>query len=166
MLLKPEAALPRGGEWRYELKFDGFRGLAVKDGKEVRLFSRNGRDLSKRFGRITEAISKLRAKSAVIDGEIVCLDEQGRPCFEDLQNFKPSHPHNLFFYAFDLLSVDGENLMSLGIEERKESLRQLLTCEGPLRLSEFVQCDPETLVAFARENRLEGVVAKRTGSGL
>ena len=143
MLLKPTAALPRGDKWLYELKFDGFRGLAVKDGKEVRLFSRNGRDLSKRFARITNAISKLRMKSVLIDGEIVCLDEQGRPCFEDVQNFKPSHENNLFFYAFDLLSADGENLMSLAIEERKESLRQLLPCQGPLRLSEFVQCDPE-----------------------
>jgi DNA ligase D-like protein (predicted ligase) len=164
MLLKPSAALPRGDKWRYELKFDGFRGLAVKDGKDVRLFSRNGGDLSKRFGRITEAISKLRIKSAVIDGEIVCLDEQGRPSFEDLQNFKPSHENNLFFYAFDLLSVNRANLMSSAIEDRKEDLRKLLPRDGPLRLSEFLQCDPEQLVAFARENRLEGVVAKRVGS--
>jgi bifunctional non-homologous end joining protein LigD len=164
MLLKPAATLPRGEQWLYELKFDGFRGLAVKDGAAVRLFSRNGRDLSKRFPRIINAVASLKIKSAVIDGEIVCIDEQGRPCFEDLQNYRPKLENGLFFYAFDLLAANGANWTSKPIEERKESLRRLLPTRGPLRLSEFVECDPEVLIDFARENRLEGIVAKRRGS--
>jgi DNA ligase D-like protein (predicted ligase) len=164
MLLKPAATLPLGEQWRYELKFDGFRGLAVKDGKDVRLFSRNGRDLSTRFPTIVEAVGKLKMKSAVIDGEIVCLDEKGRPCFEDLQNFGSALENNLFFYAFDLLAANGANLITRPLEERKECLRRLLPKDGPLRLSDFVECDPEILVKFATENRLEGVVAKRIGS--
>lgn len=164
MLLKPAAVLPRGEQWGYELKFDGFRGLAVKDGAEVRLFSRNGRDLSKKFGRIVEAVKKLPARSAIIDGEIVCLDERGRPCFEDLQNFGSKLENKLFFYAFDVAHLNGVQTVTEPIEQRKARLREMLPSNGPLRLSDFVECDPETLVTFARENRLEGVVAKRLGS--
>jgi bifunctional non-homologous end joining protein LigD len=164
MLLKPAAALPRGDQWHYELKFDGFRGLAVKDGRDVRLFSRNGRDLSKRFPRIVKAIESLKPKSATIDGEIVCLDEQGRPCFEDLQNFGPTLESRLFFYCFDLPALDSQDLCTNPIEDRKDKLQRILPSRGPLRLSEFVTCDPETLVTFARQNRLEGIVAKRNGS--
>lgn len=164
MLLKPAALLPRGDQWLYELKFDGFRGVAVKDGSQIHLFSRNGRDLSKKFARIVEAVAHLKIKSAVIDGEIVCVDEAGRPCFEDLQNFTARSGSRLFFYAFDLLAADDVSLMTRPIEERKDHLRRLLPSEGPLRLSDFVECEPEALVRFARENRLEGIVAKRRGS--
>jgi bifunctional non-homologous end joining protein LigD len=146
------------------LKFDGFRGLAVKEGGAVRLFSRNGRDLSKRFERIVDTVAKLQVKSAAIDGEIVCLDENGRPCFEDLQNFGPKLGSRLFFYAFDLLSLNGADLTRNPLEGRKEKLRRIVPSFGPLRLSEFVECDVQALVAFARENRLEGIVAKRRGS--
>lgn len=161
---KTRSYVARGNQWLYELKFDGFRGIAVKDGNLVRLFSRNGRDLSKKFTRIVDAVASLKIKSAVIDGEIVCIDEAGRPCFEDLQNFNAKAERNLFFYAFDLLASNGANLMTRPIEERKECLRRLLPSDGPLRLSEFVECDPDVLVDFARENRLEGIVAKRRGS--
>jgi bifunctional non-homologous end joining protein LigD len=71
MLLRPAQTLPRGDQWLYELKFDGFRGLAIKEGKKVRLYSRNGRDLSKRFPPIVEAVRGLQTRSCVIDGEIV-----------------------------------------------------------------------------------------------
>lgn len=164
MLLKPAAALPRGEHWLYELKFDGFRGLALKEGESVRLFSRNGRDLTKRFGPIVDAIRKLRAKSAIIDGEIVCLDDNGRPCFEDLQNFDSDLKGRLFFYAFDLLCLNDKTLIREPLRNRKNLLRKLLPKSGPLRLSDFVDAEPEALVQFARENRLEGIVAQRAGS--
>jgi bifunctional non-homologous end joining protein LigD len=79
MLLKPARALPRGDQWLYELKFDGFRGLTIGNGNEVRLMSRNKRDLCSRFQRIVHAVAALPVKACIIDGEIVCLDEQGRP---------------------------------------------------------------------------------------
>src|SRR5947209_5148335 len=101
MLLLPSKVIPLGKQWVYELKFDGFRGIALKDGARVRLLSRNGNDLGKRFPRIVEALGQLPCRSAVLDGEIVCLDPEGKPCFEDLQNFSPARQHALFFYAFD-----------------------------------------------------------------
>jgi bifunctional non-homologous end joining protein LigD len=164
MLLKPSAVLPVGDQWRYELKFDGFRGLAIKEGKDVRLFSRNGRSLSVRFWPIVDAIASLKVKNAIIDGEIVCLASDGRPCFEDLQNMSPVLEANLFFYAFDLLHLNGRNVFDAPIEERKERLRDLLPEGGPLRLSDFIDGDPAQLEAFTRANRLEGIVAKRRRS--
>jgi bifunctional non-homologous end joining protein LigD len=81
-----------------------------------------------------------------------------------LQNFNGKSDRYLFFYAFDLLAMNGAELMGRPIEERKEHLRRLVPSEGPLRLSDFAECDPDLLVTFARKNRLEGIVAKRRGS--
>lgn len=164
MLLKPAKALPRGEEWLYELKFDGFRGVAIKNGHEVQLWSRQRKSLTSRFPSIVETIAALPVRSTIIDGEIVCLDQEGRPCFEDLQNFSPASESNLFFYAFDLLAVNSKSLVNTPIEERKERLRDLLPSEGPLRLSDFINGEPDLLETFAREQRLEGIVAKRRGS--
>src|SRR3954469_11304583 len=164
MLLRPSQVLPRGEKWLYELKFDGFRGIAIKNGKDVQLWSRQQNNMNKRFPRIVEAVQGLPVKSTIIDGEIVCLDQQGRPCFEDLQNFNPSKQPSLFFYAFDLLAVNSTTLVNQAIEKRKQQLRDLLPKDGPLRLSDFVDADPDQLVTFSKENRLEGIVAKRAGS--
>ena len=76
--------------------------MAIKNGKDVQLYSRQRNSLNKRFPRIIEAIQELPVKSTIIDGEIVCLDDQGRPCFEDLQNFSESKKSFLFYYSFDL----------------------------------------------------------------
>ena len=87
MLLQASKVLPSGEQWLYELKFDGYRGLAIKNHTATRLYSRNGKDLTSRFLPIVHAVQNLRAKSCVLDGEIVCLDSNGRPSFEDLQNY-------------------------------------------------------------------------------
>ena len=111
MLLKPAKALPRGEHWLYELKFDGFRGIGIKNGKDVKLWSRQRKCLTKRFPTIVEAVAALPVRSAILDGEIVCLDQEGRPCFEDLQNFSAGSTSNLFFYAFDLLALNSNPLV-------------------------------------------------------
>src|SRR5688572_18708641 len=111
MLLGPSKILPRGEQWVYELKFDGFRGIGIKDGEHAWLVSRNGNDLSNRFRRITEAVRALPVKEAVLDGEIVCLDLEGRPSFEDLQDFSRKREPFLFYYAFDLLHLDDASLV-------------------------------------------------------
>jgi bifunctional non-homologous end joining protein LigD len=131
----------------------------------VALYSRNGKELMKKFARIANAVSNLKATDAIIDGEIVCLDSEGKPCFEDLQNYSPRAARSLFFYGFDLLALNGEWLIAEPIESRKEKLRRLLRkADECLRLSEVIDADPERLIEFARENRLEGIVAKRRGS--
>jgi len=91
-----------------------------------------------RFQRIADAARQLKATNAVLDGEIVCLDDDGRPCFEDLQNFSRRLNSRLFFYAFDVLHLNGESLVHRPIEHRKEILRRLVASNDPIRLADSV----------------------------
>src|SRR5689334_5801420 len=80
--------LPKGREWMYEVKLDGYRAIAVKDRNQVRLFSRKPRDITEDFSEVAAALKKLRTKEFVLDGEIVALDSEGRSSFQALQNFR------------------------------------------------------------------------------
>ena len=106
MQCKPVTALPSGEKWTFEIKFDGYRCIAVKRGREVTLFSRNEKVLNKRFPKVVQALASLRS-DFVLDGELVALDSQGRPSFQLLQNTL-SRTLPVYFYAFDLLNRDGE----------------------------------------------------------
>jgi bifunctional non-homologous end joining protein LigD len=123
---------PPPGDWIYEIKFDGFRAMGfVKDGA-VRLLSRNDKDLGGRFLEVVDALAQLDLRDAIIDGEIVALDEKGRSSFQllqasDLGEKRPS----VFFYAFDLLRLDGNDLMQQTLLERKLRLEKLLK-NGPV----------------------------------
>ena len=164
MLLQTSKVLPLGEQWLYELKFDGYRGLAIKNDTSTRLYSRNRKDLTARFLPIVHAIQNLPVNSCVLDGEIVCLDSLGRPCFEDLQNYTEGE-HALYFYAFDLLHLNGECLLSLPLTMRKEKLAKVLEdCDPALRVSGPVEGDPAAIIKFCRDHRLEGIVAKRRNS--
>ena len=102
--------LPEGDDWIYELKFDGYRALIIKDEQRVELRSRKNKDLTGMYRGIAAAGLRLKAEQAVIDGEIVALDAQGSPSFQALQH-RGSHPgHQIVFYAFDLLHLDGKDL--------------------------------------------------------
>ena len=105
------AKLPEGPDWEYEIKFDGYRALGIKSAGRVRLLSRNGNDFSARFPSVANALSKLPDDS-VVDGEIVALDETGRPSFNVLQNYNHAATP-LQFYVFDLLHLAGKNLRSV-----------------------------------------------------
>ena len=104
----------------FEIKFDGYRCIAVKREKEVTLFSRNEKVLNKRFPKVVEALAALEG-DFVLDGELVAFDPQGRPSFQLLQN-NLSRELPVYFYAFDLLNRDGELLVDLPIERRRELL--------------------------------------------
>src|SRR5689334_12239484 len=125
MLLEPTEKLPEGIDWLYELKWDGFRCIATKHGNNVRLWSRNGKDLGDKFPEVVDAVLKLPSFSATLDGEIVALDAEGRPCFQKLQNGSREECH-ICFYAFDLLNVDGQNTLQWPLHARKEMLRQVV----------------------------------------
>src|SRR5690349_11829429 len=100
MLAKLVRTLPEGPQWEYELKLDGYRLEAIKDGDKVRLYSRRGSDFTKKFARIATAVQKIQEPSFVLDGEAVAVDEQGKPSFQMLQN-RASLPAgwNLVYYA-------------------------------------------------------------------
>jgi bifunctional non-homologous end joining protein LigD len=115
------------GHWIYEIKFDGYRALALRGGSETRILSRSQKDLGSKFPEVKDSIAALDVQDAIIDGEIVALDEKGRSSFQLLQGFdmgKERPP--IVFDAFDLLWLNGKDLRDLPIEERKAKLEELL----------------------------------------
>ena len=119
-------APPTHGDWLYELKFDGIRLLAIKDGKKVKLISRNKNDLTQRFGELIDSLESLPAKEFVIDGEVVAVDEKGRSSFQLLQAREMENRKSpIYFYVFDLLQLNGKGLTSLPLHARKALLEKL-----------------------------------------
>jgi bifunctional non-homologous end joining protein LigD len=183
-----EDAPSRSDDWLYEVKWDGYRALAyVEDGK-ARLVSRNQNDLTGAFAELAAELPKqVRARQALIDGEIVALDESGRSSFSLMQQrtvvgrmahliphirqrkADVGHPEAheteipIVFYAFDLLQVDGWSLLGVALEERKRLLREALASNDRVRYSESFD-EGAKLLAAAREQGLEGIIAKRRDS--
>ena len=161
MAAKVVKRLPEGGVWVYELKFDGYRALIIRDRERVEIRSRKNKDLTRMYPRIAASALRLNAEQAVVDGEIVALDVQGRPSFQALQH-RGSHPgHQIAYYAFDLLHLDGEDLTEQPLTKRREPLPEVLDGSG-LLLSKELPGTPATIVRAIRELGLEGVIAKRT----
>jgi bifunctional non-homologous end joining protein LigD len=155
--------LPKGDDWVYEIKFDGIRALAVKNKKEVRLFSRAGNDLTSKYPALKESLAALPARELVIDGEIAALDEQGRSSFQLLQSFhRTSQPPPLVFYVFDLVNLDGRSLTRLSLADRKAALEKLVS-DAPqnIRYSPPLSGDVERVVREMKARGLEGLIAKK-----
>jgi len=164
MLAKPVKELPAGPNWLYELKLDGYRVLVVKERGVVTLFSRRGNILTNAFPRIAGSFSFL-TDNTILDGELVVLDESGKPSFAALQKHK-FRPEALHFYAFDLIAYKGKDLRKLSLIDRRTLLEEsaLTRMREPVRLSSVFPTSPSQLVAAARKSGLEGVVAKRGDS--
>jgi len=157
---------PGRGDWSYELKFDGYRALAMKNGNSVRLFSSNAKDFTARFPEIGEGVSLLAAKSAILDGEIVALDADGRSSFQLLQAMELGQERPpIAFYAFDLLSLDGEDCMKRPLRSRRERLAALLRdAKGLIRYSAEIGGDPKRLLKEVAWRGLEGIIGKERNS--
>jgi bifunctional non-homologous end joining protein LigD len=157
---------PAHGDWIYELKFDGFRAIAVKIDNRVSLYSRTEKKLDAKFPEIVDAIEKLPVKQCVIDGEIVALDEEGRSAFQLLQAREMEGKKSpLYFYAFDLLQLEGKNLITLPLEARKNVLEQL--CAGAVELIRFsgaIGGEANQLLAEIKKRGLEGLIGKLRSS--
>jgi bifunctional non-homologous end joining protein LigD len=150
--IEPMKALPVTdlpvGDWIYELKFDGYRALAFKAGKEVRLISRNRTNFDNDYPQLIEALKSLTAKQATIDGEIAALDYEGRSSFQLLQSYGKAKKTPLVYYAFDLLFLDGTDLRARPLVERRKRLATLLKKAPPnIRFSEALQGTKEELPA-------------------
>lgn len=160
---KAGAAFSRVG-WIFEPKWDGYRAMCFVREGVARFASRNQRNLTHRFPELQSIARSIKASSAIIDGEIVAIDEDGVQCFEQLQN----HRQDCFtiFFAFDLLFLDGESLTEVPLVERKARLKQILprSQSGRIRFTDHVVERGLDLFAALEAQQFEGMVGKRADS--
>lgn len=176
MLAVPEARPFDHGGWLFEVKWDGHRCLArLEAGDEggTRLSSRSGRDVTGQFPELAGLHRQLVGRNAVVDGEVVALDRDGRPSFQRMQDRFHRSPEELArhpgrvpirFIAFDLLWLDGEALLELPLAERRARLAEVLVETGDVRLSQAVEGRGRAFFEEVKQLGLEGVVAKRLAS--
>src|SRR5215472_92816 len=144
----PVEELPKG-DWLYEIKFDGYRALAFKEGRDLRLVSRNKKAFD--YPQLLDALRKLPAEQLILDGEIAALDEKGRSSFQLLQRFKSSGNVPLVYYVFDLVFLDGKDLRKEPLTTRRKLLAQVLkkTPEN-IRLSDELRGTKDELLRIAQ----------------
>jgi len=165
MLCLSTSALPEGPEWQYELKLDGYRALAIKAGGKLQLRSRNDNDFSVRYAAIAAALRSLPAET-ILDGEIVAFNEHGRPSFNLLQNYGSSKVP-IYYYSFDLPMLAGRDLSSTPLAQRRKLLEEkvLSRLAEPIRFSPTLAGHLSALIQSVREQKFEGLIAKRSDSG-
>jgi len=159
--------------WLFEIKWDGYRAVAFVDDGRLRLVSRNQNDLTAQYPELQELPEFIRAKTAVLDGEVVALDEAGRSSFSLIQqrtgirrigkHVAPKAGIPVLYYAFDLLYLDGFDLRRVELEQRKKKLAEIIQAGGPVRYSEHFDHGVQLFEA-AQQKGLEGILAKRRDS--
>jgi bifunctional non-homologous end joining protein LigD len=158
---------PSGDQWLHELKFDGYRMLCRIDRGEVTFFSRNGKDWTEKFQNVAKAVKSLISTSAMLDGEMVIVDAQGRSSFQMLQRSmgRPTMP-GLVYEVFDIIFMDGFDLTQTPLKHRKELLKNILgsNSRGVIRYSEHIEGSGEEFFKHACDYGIEGIVSKLADS--
>ena len=150
-------------DWIFEVKWDGYRAVAeIRDG-DVLLYSRNRISLNQKFVPITDSLQKFGFE-AVLDGEIVVVDDQGHPDFEMLQNYGKSESGHLLYYVFDLLHFRGHDLTNLPLLRRKELLKKILPSVPKIKFSDYIWKEGVLFFNVIKEKGLEGIIAKHSQS--
>ena len=163
-----------GEDWLFEIKWDGYRSVAFLQNGVLRLVSRNQNDMTALYPELKDLPGSVHAKTAVLDGEVVAIDEHGRPSFSLMQQ-RTGIRHGRFrapgrtdvpvlYYAFDLIYLDGYDLRKVDLEQRKQLLEQVLVPDGTLRYSDHQIAQGTALFQLASQKGLEGIVAKRRNS--
>ncbi len=159
----PVTKLNDAVQWTYEIKLDGYRAIAVKSGQTINLFSRRGKSFNSQYPYLVEALAEL-PEGTVVDGEVVALDDAGRPNFNLLQQFRSAASH-IYYFIFDLLVCNDRDLTRLPLIERHKLLNVLVKLKsGRIRISEQFEVTANDMLVAVREQKLEGVVAKRKDS--
>jgi bifunctional non-homologous end joining protein LigD len=162
-------------EWLYEIKWDGYRAVSFLDGKSLRFVSRNQNDLTSAYPELHEIVSGVKARTAILDGEIVALDDEGRPSFSLMQQRtgvgeggrrirRTRDDIPVVYYVFDLLYLDGYDLMQADLELRKQLLGSVVSSNDMIRYSDHYVGQGTALFEAAAQRGLEGIVAKRRSS--
>jgi bifunctional non-homologous end joining protein LigD len=150
-------------DWVFEIKWDGFRAVAEWENKQLKFYSRNGLSFTGRYPSIANAIKKLK-QDAVLDGEIVLMNEAGRPDFQKLQQYEDNKHLELIYYVFDLLFIDGKDIRGLPLLERKKRLKKLVGKNPVIRYCDHFEEFGIDFFNQAAESNLEGIIAKRADS--
>ncbi|EAQ34820.1 DNA ligase-like protein [Nitrobacter sp. Nb-311A] len=158
-LASPIERVPKGKRWIHEIKFDGYRVQVHLVEKNVKVFTRRGNDWTKRFRKIADDASRIPAVTAIIDGEVVVPAEDGTTDFSVLQNELRGRSRNIVLVAFDLLYLDGHDLRSLPLHQRKDALKALVGGTA-VQFSESFTIDGREMFDHACKVGLEGVVSK------
>ncbi|HET6176152.1 MAG TPA: non-homologous end-joining DNA ligase [Candidatus Sulfotelmatobacter sp.] len=163
-----------GADWLFEIKWDGYRAIAFIENGKVRLVSRNQHDLTPRYPELADLPRFIKAKNAILDGEVVALDEDGKASFSLMQQrtgFRPGGRRGaanadvpVLYYAFDLLYLDGYDWRRVPLDERKRKLASLLVAGDSVRYSDHYEKQGKALFEIARQKGLEGIVAKKRSS--
>jgi bifunctional non-homologous end joining protein LigD len=163
-----------GPEWLFEIKWDGYRAIAFIENGQTRLVSRNQNDLTARYPELKNMAQMVKAKTAILDGEVVALDAEGKASFSLMQQrtgFRPFGRRGtanadvpVLYYAFDLLYLDGYDWRRVPLEERKRKLSSLLVTDDGVRFSDHYEQQGKALFEIAQQKGLEGVLAKRRAS--
>nr|WP_315250550.1 DNA ligase D [uncultured Duganella sp.] len=154
-------------DWLFEVKFDGYRLLARIDGKDIRLFTRNGNDWTHKLQPLRDQIARLKFPPGWYDGEIVVHDDDGRPDFGLLQNaFDENAPGDIVYFMFDIPFHKGRDLRDLPLEERRAVLQEIMAKResGNIRFSTALDAPPQDMIAAACQMGLEGIIGKRKDS--
>jgi len=163
-----------GDDWLFEIKWDGYRAVAFVENGKVRLVSRNQNDLTPRYPELKDMAASIKGKSAILDGEVVALDADGRASFSLMQQrtgFRPGGRRGaanadvpVLYYAFDLLYLDGYDWRRMPIEQRKKKLEAIIVAGDVVRYSDHYDTHGTALFKIAEQNKLEGILAKKKGS--
>lgn len=156
--------IPKSKDWIFEIKYDGYRILSYVENGKVQMLSRNNIDYTKKFPNIATSLKEIDAENFVIDGEVVCFDENGKSDFGLLQQSIKRKKENFYYVIFDVIALNGEDLRNLPIIERKAKLERLLfKANNDLMFSSHVTDGNESF-KFAKANNLEGIIAKNSKS--
>lgn len=159
-------------EWIFETKWDGFRSVCFVDRGEARFVSRNQIEMTPQYPELANVSKQVNAKQAILDGEIVALDEHGMPRFQLLQNklrirsgsYTKATKAQIVYFVFDLLYYDGHDLTSCSVVERKALLEQILRPASFVKYADHVEAQGEEFFRQIEKFRLEGMIAKRAAS--
>jgi bifunctional non-homologous end joining protein LigD len=151
--------LPDAAHWTWEVKIDGYRAIAVKVAESVNLFSRTRKSFNGKFPYIADALVDLPF-GTVIDGDLVAIDETGRPNFNSLQHFRTDQA-NIYFYVFDVVCLQNRDTTKLPLVERRKLLKTLSFKDKRIKIVDYVEAEPAELLRAIREQRIEGIVGKR-----
>ncbi|ESY39711.1 ATP-dependent DNA ligase [Mesorhizobium sp. RSR380A] len=155
---------PEGDGWTHEVKFDGYRSQMIIDEDGTRIYTRRGLDWTTKYRDIVTASAELGAESAIIDGEIIVLNEAGLSDFGELRKAITRRQHDLYFVAFDLLHLNGHDLRDMALEERREILESMIPANIRIQFSQALPGDAKAIFHLIDEAGLEGMVSKRRDS--